>query len=215
MEPETGNGAIEWPGAKAEKVIARLVTRKIGMFKAFPEIGREDLEQEALAAAIKGWHKYSPSKGHWSTFVYQCGWGEIYDLYRKRCRQGELEGKVTADEVEQVESRTSLLELVESWADLADGPLTVEWLKDLIKRVDKIYPSRPTRGRGNPGYDYSTYVGAVAVMRRMKLSTRGVIDYLEQRPEIAKAIGFRNWVPTQSWFVQAPRVLETTLLGDL
>lgn len=178
---------MDWPGARAEKTLRRMVSRKLELFKPFPDLysrSGDDLFQIAFLAALKAWPGYNASKGHWSTYVYTVGWRSICDVLRSRCdeaRRQVLVAYETADAADREDGLPGGLggdaDTLEDWAGIA------------YRRLTHLLPVHlEPRRRGRRWFSFAQRVTIAYVMRRYSFDDRKMAIVLAGNPELRAAI---------------------------
>src|SRR4051812_13415101 len=82
-----------WDYPMVVAVVRKLVVRKLPLFAKFPDVGRDDLEQEAAWAVTRAWPRFDATKGAASTFIYTVAARRLLSLsraLRRRMRRDEL-----------------------------------------------------------------------------------------------------------------------------
>jgi hypothetical protein len=191
--------ALPFPLDLARHVALSLAERNEKLFHHFPDIRFDDLVQIALQGMIAEWPKYNPAKASPSTYLYTVAWGDIRDLSRKRERQAKWEGEAAWLSGPQAPP------LVEGEPTNPFHALTVaQWVGRVYAHAKRAIPQR--EGPGRPSC-YPKAVACVALMRRLKLSCRGVVLYLRDNPNVAQAVAFAV-IPSHDWFWRANYLTE-------
>lgn len=199
------NGHGVWDNERIEKLVRRLVARKLPLFAAFPDIGDDDLANEALLEIHKYKHRFDPGRAQFSTFIYMIGWRVIRGIWMKRSKEAAREVSTA------VASHTDAVELVEDEPTLdPDEPLG-DWLRRIYVVAWRAFDA-PKFRQGRRTYNAGQAVACVLLMHRKKLSCRGAAQFFAQHPELARSIGFDR-VPHYSWFNRAADVATLNKRG--
>jgi RNA polymerase sigma factor (sigma-70 family) len=89
-------GGVSIPLAQVVAVVRRAALRKQVLFIHFPEVTRDDLVQQAMAAVIQS-RGFKPTSSNWSTWVYTVAARTMIDLWRRRAKVADREGEYASD----------------------------------------------------------------------------------------------------------------------
>lgn len=198
-----------WDERLAKALADAAVARKFGMFAHFRDLGRDDLEQEALTAIHRAFPTFDPDKASFSTWASMVAGRRLIDIYRTRARQAGREGVYASLTPSEQESPIdALLTGLDSPGDVF--PLDVaEWLRSIYYQAKRMLTA-PRHRRGRRYFSPGQAMAAAFLMEREGLTTRGAVEFFRARPELAEAIRFRH-VPSHYWFWQAQELLTEIL----
>jgi hypothetical protein len=189
-----------WTQRRVRALVREAVKKKWPMFAAFKDLSIDDLEQIGMIRALELAPKYS-GKSAYSTWITRGVNFALIDLWRKRSRAAKREDAV-ADIKAQQAAGVEESEPEEREEDL------VTWLARVYRAAQKVHPPATTSRIGRPGYSKAMAVAIAALMRRMKLSSRGAQMLLQQRADLRAALGkslAEGVVPSHPWFSAARR----------
>ncbi len=158
-------------------IVRDLVKRNKGMFRAYVDWEREDLEQEALKAVHQGWHRYNP-KWTQSTFITVCGRRRLLSLRRdlkRRNRRDDLAEEAMAIRGERIEEST--LEWFEGMYDAIKRRFEAAGFSLRLPKARLSYLDLPAR------------MALAALHQRTGLSCRAFVQYLDSQPQLLTVLG--------------------------
>jgi hypothetical protein len=167
------------------------------LFHHFPDVGRDDVAQEA-ALAVSRARGYDPERGAASTFVYLVASRAAFDLARKRGRQARGDvGMVRPDATDHHPA--------------ADAEDLVDWVAGVRQLALRQYGTKLVRC-GRKFYRIADVAAVVLLAGRLKLGGEGVRCVLGRRPDLLAAAGFRH-VPGRRLFTDAEGLLRRARVG--
>jgi DNA-directed RNA polymerase specialized sigma24 family protein len=119
-EPRSAAIAFE---LKARPIVEKAVQRELALFAAFPDVDRDNLTSEGMAAVRVAQlrNPFDPKRAAFSTWVYRSASFRLIDLWRHRSRQLRNETCVARRKVE--------------YHEYDDGGVTEEDILDWCKRI--------------------------------------------------------------------------------
>ena len=193
-------------------------------FKPYPDLEIDDLVQHCMPRALAMIATYSSDRGtQLSTWITMGVKTALLDLLKsRRAEKHRIDtiGENLRPESEQPNA-AALAQLRDWFAagcprpkESAGGTL-LEWVTSVYIAARQVFP--PRHGiRGHNWYRPAQTITVAVMMRRLKLSTRGMQQLLEQHEDIRKAMGFTKLrgLPSHPWFVRAPRRAEAMIRGQ-
>jgi DNA-directed RNA polymerase specialized sigma24 family protein len=167
-------------------VVRALVTRKAKLFAAFPDIGLDDLEQEAMLAVHKGWPKYDASKSSASTFIYMLAARRLLSIAR------DLRRRLRRDQILFARTIASVKPF-DPVADFEPDNL-VDWLGGVYRTVRRnmhVYGITTTGKHAvgdHPKIDGVQAAALLALQRKLGASGGQIEQMLRDRPALAAAV---------------------------
>jgi DNA-directed RNA polymerase specialized sigma24 family protein len=80
--------------SQLERIVGAVARRKLALFDQYPDIGFDDLFQEALLAVCKAMRSFDERRAQLSTFATLVAERRILDLHRRRSRDARRESIV-------------------------------------------------------------------------------------------------------------------------
>lgn len=219
-----------WDEDRVSAMVRAAVERKLGMFSAFRDLDADDLVQDLLIAIRAAYPAFDPQRASLSTFVGMIAGRRLIDIYRRRSRlasregfyaeaqygRPEYQGRGESCQPTIVVEADEVIDPPEEEPETVDGEVVHEgsladWLCTVYTHCRRTF-NKPRHRAGRRYHNVAQAIASVALMRKLKLSSRGVRWLFEDREDLRRAVRFKH-VPHDSWFRKSQKVAPLFLKG--
>jgi hypothetical protein len=175
----------------ARPLVIGAVKLKKHLFDVYPEFrDTEELTAIGMDAISRAHSRFNPKRGQYSTFVYLVVGRRLLSVLRSRSRDAR---RVEVVAVEQPHAMPSPLDIMLSKEQPEEQELKA-WLSSTYRTIRHTATHYLPKqcGRGRRGYTPAQRMTILALKKKLNTSLRGIVDILQQRPELLASMELRQ-----------------------